>query len=103
MFVPSLMGIRKLATSAYHATSNGDTERANHTMAQMMSTVISKRQDNWDKQLLHVEFAYKTLSAQLPVPTGIVLSVSDNSPRFTRRMKVLYLTLVRSALRRVSS
>ena len=53
-----LLGIRKLTTSAYHAMGNGGTERVNHTMAQMLSMVVNERQDDWDKQLPHVESAY---------------------------------------------
>ena len=30
----------------------------NHTMAQMLAMVVNERQDDWDLQLPHVEFAY---------------------------------------------
>ena len=30
----------------------------NHTMAQMLAMVVNERQDHWDLQLPHVEFAY---------------------------------------------
>ena len=53
-----MLGIRKLTTSTYHAMGNGGTERLNHTMAQMLSMVVNERQDDWDKQLPHVESAY---------------------------------------------
>ena len=34
----------------------------NHTMAQMLAIwVVNERQDDWDLQLPHVEFAYNTL------------------------------------------
>ena len=49
------MGIRKLTTSAYHPMGNGGTERVNRTMAQMLSTVVNERQNDWDEQLPHVE------------------------------------------------
>ena len=43
-----LFGVRKLATSSYHPTSNGGVERVNHTMAQILSMVVIERQDDWD-------------------------------------------------------
>ena len=52
------MGVRKLATSSYHPNGNGGVERVNHTMAQMLAMVVNERQDEWDLQLPHVEFAY---------------------------------------------
>ena len=53
-----MLGIRKLTTSACHAMGNGGTEQVNHTVAQMLSMVVNERQDDWDKQLPHVESAY---------------------------------------------
>ena len=50
--------MRKLATSSYHPNGNDGVERVNHTMAQMLGMVVNERQDDWDLQLLHVEFAY---------------------------------------------
>ena len=53
-----LLGVHKLATSSYHPNCNGDVERANHTMAQMLAMVVNERQDDCDLHLLHIEFAY---------------------------------------------
>ena len=33
----------------------------NHTMDQMLAMVVNERQDDWDLQLSHVEFAYNNL------------------------------------------
>ena len=41
-----LLGVRKIATSAYHPNGNGDVERVNHTMAQMLAMVVNERRDN---------------------------------------------------------
>lgn len=54
--VYELLGVRKIATSAYHTSGNGDVERVNHAMAQMLSMVVNERQDDWDVHLPHVEF-----------------------------------------------
>ena len=52
------LGVRKVATSAYHPNGNGDAERVNHTMARSLAIVVNERQNDWDIQLPHVEFAY---------------------------------------------
>ena len=65
-----LLGMRKLATSAYHPNGNGGVERVNHTMAQMLAMVVNEQQDNWDVHLPHVEFAYNnSVSAATAVGT----------------------------------
>ena len=40
----------------------------NHNMAQMLAMVVNERQDDWDLQLPHVEFAYNNL---VTVGTGL--------------------------------
>ena len=37
-----LLGVRKLATSAYHPSGNGVAERVSHTMAQMLAMVYNE-------------------------------------------------------------
>ena len=44
--VYQLLGIRKFATSFYHANDNGGVERVNHTMAQMLAMVVNERQED---------------------------------------------------------
>ena len=46
-----LMRIRNIATTAFHPKSNGGVERVNHSLAQMLSLVISEQQDDWDEWL----------------------------------------------------
>ena len=53
-----LLGVKKLATSSFHAMCNGGTERVNHTLAQMLSSVVNDQQNDWDVHLPHIEFAY---------------------------------------------
>ena len=53
-----LMKIRKIATTAFHPKSNGGVERVNHSLAQMLSLVISEQQDDWDEWLPYVVQAY---------------------------------------------
>ena len=56
--VYELLVIRKIATSSYHPSGIGGVERVNYTVAQMLAMVVHERQDEWDSQLPHVEFAY---------------------------------------------
>ena len=63
-----LLGVQKIATSSYHPSGNGGVERVNHTMAQTLAMVVNERQDYWDAQLPHVEFAYNNSAS---VVTGL--------------------------------
>ena len=53
-----LMRIHKIATTAFHPKSNDGVERVNHSLAQMLSLVISEQQDDWDEWLSYVVQAY---------------------------------------------
>src|SRR4051812_2400160 len=49
----------KLALStAFHPQTDGQTERANRTLEQILRNYISYKQDDWDKFLITAEFAY---------------------------------------------
>ena len=56
--VYKLLGVRKIATSAYHSCGNGGVERVNHTTVQMLAMVCNERLTDWDIHLPHVESAY---------------------------------------------
>ena len=56
-----LLGIEKSRTSAYHPESNGQTERFNHTMKNMLSHYVNQlTHKDWDVYLPLVLFAYRT-------------------------------------------
>ncbi|KFD59604.1 hypothetical protein M514_28218 [Trichuris suis] len=58
--VCTLLDIRRLRTSAYHAQSNGQVERFNRTLLTMLSVTVEERPFDWDEQVpLHL-FAYRT-------------------------------------------
>lgn len=44
-------------TTAYHPQSNGQTERMNRVLEDMLRHYVNNRQDNWDKLLPMLEFA----------------------------------------------
>ena len=45
-------------SSAYHPQTDGQTERANRTLEQMLRFFVDKQLSNWDEMLLCCEFAY---------------------------------------------
>ena len=69
--VYKLLGMRKIATSAYRPNGNGSVERVNHTTAQMLAMVVNERKDDWDVHLPHVEFAYNN---SVSAATGLALN-----------------------------
>ena len=54
------MGITKTRTTAYHPQCDGQTERQNRTLQNMLSSFASSRRDDWDLWLDSVTFAYNT-------------------------------------------
>ena len=42
-----LLGMQKIATSAYHPNGKGGVKRLNHTVAQILAMVVNERQDDW--------------------------------------------------------
>jgi transposase InsO family protein len=55
-----LLGINQLFTSAYHPQTDGQVERFNATLLNMISHYINTNQDNWDSILAATCFAYNT-------------------------------------------
>jgi len=54
------MGAENIYTTSYHPQTNGLTERFNKTVADMLSLYVSTSQDDWDKYLPMVTFAYNS-------------------------------------------
>ena len=52
------LGVKLAFSSANHAQTDGQTERTNRTLEQMLRSFINKQQDNWDECLPLIEFAY---------------------------------------------
>ena len=93
------LGVRKLATSSYYPNCNKGVEGVNHTMAQMLAVVANERQDDWDPNLPHVEFAYNNSvsAATGPAPNEIRMSRLPRLPLtvFDRTGVVGYQSLAR--------
>jgi len=54
-----LLGVQKLRTTAYHASTNGCTERFHRTMNSLLAKVVEENQRDWDTQLPTVAAAYR--------------------------------------------
>ena len=54
----SLHGTKLKFSTAYHPQTDGQTERTNRTLKQMLSIFCCYKQNDWDKYLAHAEFAY---------------------------------------------
>jgi hypothetical protein len=54
----SLLGTQLNMSTAYHPQTDGQTERANRTVEDMLRGFVGPRQDDWCKYLAIVEFAY---------------------------------------------
>jgi hypothetical protein len=56
----TLLAVKKVSTSAYHPETDGLTERFNGTLATMLSHYTSQEQDDWDRCIPFVLYAYRT-------------------------------------------
>ena len=52
-----LMGSKLLMSTAFHPQTDGTTERANRSIAQILQTVVANDQKDWSSKCLMVEFA----------------------------------------------
>ncbi|MGH2639958.1 MAG: reverse transcriptase domain-containing protein, partial [Rhabdochlamydiaceae bacterium] len=52
------LGTKLAPSTAYHAATDGQTERANRTIEDMLRAYVNERQNDWDKRLTAVEIAY---------------------------------------------
>jgi hypothetical protein len=49
---------RLALSSSFHPETDGQTERTNRTLEQILRNYVSYEQDDWDSMLVYVEFAY---------------------------------------------
>ena len=52
------LGTKTRSTTAYHPQGDGQTERMNRTLTEMLRSYTHQYGDDWDNQLTAVEFAY---------------------------------------------
>ena len=54
-----LLGIEKTRTTPFHAQSDGQVERFNRTLQQMLKAFVNKNRDDWDDHLPYLCMAYR--------------------------------------------
>ena len=62
-----LMGSKLLMSTVFHPQTDGATERANRSIAQILHTVVSNDQQDWSDKCLMVEF---TINSSVNATTG---------------------------------
>ena len=53
-----MMGTTLAVSLGFHPQTNGQTERANRSIEEMLRAYVGKRQNGWDERLGMVELAY---------------------------------------------
>lgn len=59
-YVFTVLGVRKVAITAYHAQSNGQTERYNQTFERILRHYVNEHQNTWDQFVQSLTYAYNT-------------------------------------------
>jgi hypothetical protein len=54
-----LLGINKIFTTTYHPSTNGQVERFNKTLINLLAPFVNKEKDDWDIYIPYVMFAYR--------------------------------------------
>ena len=57
--ITDYLSIKKLRTSPYHPQTDGQTERYNRTLIEMLSCYVNKHQTDWDEYIKYCLFAYR--------------------------------------------
>ena len=65
--VCNLMGIRKSRIRAYNSQCDGQVERQNHTVQDMLSAFVSQNREDWDLWVNLAVYTYDGRTARKPV------------------------------------
>jgi transposase InsO family protein len=81
------LGIQLKTSSAYHPETDGQTERANRTIEEMLRHYIAYKQDDWDLQLPIIEYAYNDSINTSTKMTPFYLDLGRNIESFEIRSR----------------
>ena len=56
----ALLGLRHYLTTAYYPQTNGQTERFNWTLVQLLQHYVEEHQSDWDEYIHPLNFSYNT-------------------------------------------
>ena len=72
-----IMGIKKSHTTAYHPQGDGQVERQNRTLQEIIGNFVSENQYNWDqweiREYLHTTQVYILQQGSLPMSLSLVV------------------------------
>jgi hypothetical protein len=95
------LGTKLAMSTAFHPQTDGQTERMNRTLEDMLRAFAGYKQDNWDKYLTAAEFAYNSApnastgispfklnyGAEPLAPTALMKKPPDAVPAFAEFME----------------
>ena len=70
----SMLGIELKFSTAYHPQTDGQTERANRSIEEMLRHFVATQQDQWEEYLPLVEFAHNNSTSQTTTFTPFELN-----------------------------
>lgn len=79
----NLLNIRLAMSTAFHPQTDGQTERANRTIEDILRAYVSIRQTDWDLLLTPVEFAYNNSVQTSTGHTPFYLGTHIHTPAYT--------------------
>ena len=81
--VCQLLGLRSVYTSAYHPQANGQAERYNRTLQNMLMRFFEEHQDSWDKYATALTYAHNCHVHRTTGTTPFDLILSRPPPAFS--------------------
>ena len=82
-----LLGTKLAMSTAYHPESDGQTERQNRTLEEMVRAYTNYNQDDWDELLIALEIAYNDSAHTSTGETPFYLD-SGQHPRFSPLLSI---------------
>lgn len=79
-FLCATIGVKRVAITAYHAQSNGQTERYNQTLERRLRHFINEHQDDWDRFVQPLTYAYNTQTHRSTGTSPFSLVLSRHPP-----------------------
>jgi len=109
-----LLGTSLTMSTAYHPQTDGQTERANRTLEEMIRAFVNWKQDDWDEHLSALELAYNNSvqastgrtpfflnsgqEIHLPIDNVIVAARGCENPEAAERIRRLHAAIQQAKL-----
>lgn len=106
------LGTKLQMSTAFHPQTDGQTERQNRTLEEMLRAYVSYEQDDWDQHLAAAELAHNCAEQastgyspyylnhghhpQLPIDDAVKISNISNNPTAAERIQQLHESLDRA-------